>query len=184
MYDTKKPVNHIMVPTAAFQSLSFRGKRGYSNKTFRMKHTQDPTQKQSHAAATAVGTAGGQPKAGCRTYGGILKTEQGKYALVQGRYTGKWSFPKGHANPDESPLDCSMREIAEETSITQLPKPTTYIKIGYGSYFIFNLIQEQPLVPSDTHEIMDTRWVTLEEMEQMSVNADVSIYLRQQKQPT
>lgn len=166
MYDIQKPVNHIMVPTAAFQSLSFRGKRGYSNKTFRMKHTQEPTQKQS------------------RTYGGILKTEQGKYALVQGRYTGKWSFPKGHANSDESPIDCSMREIAEETSITQLPQPTTYIKIGYGSYFIFNLIQEQPLVPSDTHEIMDTRWVTLEEMEQMSVNADVSIYLRQQKQPT
>jgi len=169
MYDIHKPVNTITTDTpchqhVAFQSLSFRGKRGYSNNTFATKRKASPQ-----------GT-------GHRTYGGILKTEQGKYALVQGRYTGKWSFPKGHANPDETPIDCSIREIAEETSITQLPEPTTYVKIGYGSYFVFDLKEEQPLVPSDTHEIMDTRWVTLEEMEQMSVNADVSMFLRKHRE--
>jgi ADP-ribose pyrophosphatase YjhB (NUDIX family) len=162
MYELQKAVN--IVATGPFQSLTFRGKRGYSNRTFTMKQKQ--------------------PDVGTRTYGGILVTEKGKYALVQGRYTGKWSFPKGHANPEESPIDCSMREIAEETSITHLPQPTSYLKIGYGSYFVFNLKEEQALVPRDTHEIMDTKWVTLEEMGEMKVNADVSMFLRQQKNPT
>ena len=41
-----------------------------------------------------------------KVFGAILRyrsphTHITKYALVQGRYTGKWSFPKGHSLPDE-----------------------------------------------------------------------------------
>lgn len=174
MYELQKPVNIVATGLSPFQSLMFRGKRGYSNRTFTMKQKRPDNQD----------TVRLSQERNSRTYGGILVTEKGKYALVQGRYTGKWSFPKGHANPEESPIDCSMREIAEETSITHLPQPTSYLKIGYGSYFVFNLKEEQALVPRDTHEIMDTKWVTLEEMGEMKVNADVSMFLRQQKHPT
>jgi len=151
--------------SSAFKSLSFRGKLGYCSETFNMKRppTDNP-----------------------RTYGGILRTRKGtgeeKYALVQGRYTGKWSFPKGHSMRGESALECCKREVGEETSIDTLPEPTDYVKMCYGHYFVFDLEDERLLVPRDTREIMNTRWVTLEEMSRMTLNADVSMYIRPQKE--
>jgi 8-oxo-dGTP pyrophosphatase MutT (NUDIX family) len=113
-----------------------------------------------------------------KTYGAILKAKD-YYALVQGRCTGKWSFPKGHSNEGEEPLECALRELAEETGIDNLPEPYEYVQVGYGKYFIFNLTKYIPLIPRDTQEIMDTKWVTLDEMEKMRLNADASQYRRQ-----
>jgi 8-oxo-dGTP pyrophosphatase MutT (NUDIX family) len=122
----------------------------------------------------------------CRTNGGILyyKTEEGeiRYALVQGRATGKWSFPKGHSNKGEDALECAKREIAEETSLEFLPNEKLCIKIGYGNYYVFELNKAELLVPRDIKEIMDTKWVSIREMEKMSVNADVSIFLKRIKE--
>lgn len=158
----------IKVFNKAFQSLSFR--RGYDNNLLnksRMENKQKDYAKRH------------------KTYGAILRirsvTGKERYALVQGRYTGKWSFPKGHSNEGEQPLECTLREVAEETGIDELPEPTEYLQVGYGNYFIFNLPEQIPLIPRDTHEIMDTKWVTLEEMERMSLNADASQYRKHLK---
>ena len=152
-----------MVFNKAFSSLSFRGKRGY------------PTNILNKPATTT--------RQKVATYGAILKTtdpstRETLYALVQGRYTGKWSFPKGHANEGEAPLECTMRELAEETGIDDLQSPDEYLHIGYGNYFVFNLSAEIPLIPRDTHEIMDTKWMTLEEMKETPLNADASQFLK------
>jgi 8-oxo-dGTP pyrophosphatase MutT (NUDIX family) len=141
----------------AFNSLSFRGKRGYE--------------------MNIVNKNKGLYRSD--TYGGILRIRDKSgdlYALVQGRYTGKWSFPKGHSNDGEEPIECTLREVGEETGIDKLPEPSEYLEIGYGKYFVFNLSEIQPLIPRDKKEIMDTKWVTLEEMERMSLNADASLY--------
>lgn len=142
----------------AFHSLSFR--RDYSINAYRQ---------QQHRKTENM-----------TTYGAILvnKRRLGEdlYALVQGRYTGKWSFPKGHSNEGEKPMECTLREVLEETGIEKLPKPVDFIQIGYGNYYLFELEDTQPLIPRDKHEIMDTKWVTLEEMEGMSLNADASLY--------
>lgn len=149
----------------AFQSLSFRGKRGYP-----VPFSKPPPK--PHTNTTKH-----------KTYGAILtvKDEKGPtlYALVQGSYTGKWSFPKGHANEGEEPIECTLREVGEETGIDDLPEPTEYIQVGYGNYFIFQLAEQVALIPRDTHEIMDTKWVSLEEMERMPLNADASLYRKQ-----
>ena len=116
-----------------------------------------------------------------RIYGGIIMYYNGKeneYALVQGRYTEKWSFPKGHSNEGETPMECTQREIQEETGITTLPQPIEYIRIGYGNYYIFPFEEKPVLRPRDTWEIIDTRWVTLKEMEELSLNVDVSKYVK------
>jgi 8-oxo-dGTP pyrophosphatase MutT (NUDIX family) len=146
----------IRPQNTAFNSLSFRGQRGYSN---------DIMNKVSTKRAP--------------TYGAILcidKDNAPLYALVQGRYTGKWSFPKGHANEGELPMECTMREVGEETGIDKLPPATDYIKVGYGHYYVFNLREPIPLIPRDHKEIIDTKWVTLDEMDNMKLNADVSMY--------
>ena len=116
-----------------------------------------------------------------RTYGAILivrrnNEEPAQYALVQGRYTGKWSFPKGHPNKGEEAMNCTMREVAEETGIENLPEPTEYVRIGYGNYYVFSLKDTIPLIPRDTNEIMNTKWATLDEMETLSLNADANMY--------
>jgi len=51
--------------------------------------------------------------------------------------------------------------------------------VGYGKYFIFHLTKYVPLIPRDTIEIMDTKWVTLDEMEKMSLNADARQFRKQ-----
>jgi 8-oxo-dGTP pyrophosphatase MutT (NUDIX family) len=149
----------------AFQSLSFRGKRGYP-----VSFSKPPPKPNTNTTKH-------------KTYGAILtvKDEKGTplYALVQGSYTGKWSFPKGHANEGEEPFECTLREVGEETGIDDLPEPTEYIQVGYGNYFIFKLTEQVALIPRDTHEIMDTKWVSLEDMERMPLNADASLYRKQ-----
>lgn len=151
-------------PHRAFQSLSFKGKRGYSNNFITSRQPKCIPASQADQKA--------------KTYGGILCVND-RYALVQGRYTGKWSFPKGHSLPDEEPIECTLREIAEETGIDTLPQPTDYRQIGYGYYYNFHLTEPLTLVPRDVNEIQDTKWATLEEMKSMSLNADVSMFLRQ-----
>jgi 8-oxo-dGTP pyrophosphatase MutT (NUDIX family) len=166
---TKQSRGQIMVINKAFHSLSFRGKRGYSsdllnNKAERSLLERDISKRQFKAS----------------TYGAILRIRDRSgndlYALVQGRYTGKWSFPKGHSNEGEEPIECTLREVGEETGIDKLPDPLEYLQIGYGNYFVFDLKESIPLIPRDTQEIMDTKWVSLDEMERMSLNADASLY--------
>jgi 8-oxo-dGTP pyrophosphatase MutT (NUDIX family) len=145
----------------AFQSLSFKGKRGYSN-VFLKGSLQQQNNQQN------------------KTYGGIIQIKSPiaptRYALVQGRYTGKWSFPKGHINEGETSAQCSFREIEEETGITSLPEPSQLFRIGYGNYYIFDIDSEIQLNPLDMNEIMDAKWVTLDEMDTLSLNADVSLF--------
>ena len=75
-------------------------------------------------------------------------------------------------------MECTLREVAEETGMEQLPTPMEYMRVGYGHYYVFSLPAKCPLIPRDTTEIIDTRWVTLEEMESMPINVDVSRYVR------
>ena len=120
-----------------------------------------------------------------KVYGAILRYRANnifKYALVQGRYTGKWSFPKGHAKMGESPMDCTEREVKEETGFANLPVPSDYTKVGFSNYYIFDLKEEIKLTPSDKNEIMDTKWVTLEEMEELTLNVDASHFVKHLKE--
>lgn len=144
----------------AFQSLSFRGKKSTTPK-------KTPQLQQPPPYKTA---------------GGILRyqTKYGEYcyALVQGSYHKKWSFPKGHINDNEKMFDCTLREIGEETGIDILPPPTTSLQIGFGYYYIFDIEEDYPLCPRDKKEIMNTRWATIEEMQELDTNADVSQFVR------
>lgn len=186
MFDFK-PTTHYIINTRkcqtlhtnkAFNSLSFRGKRGYTVKS-KKTISADLLATRGADLQNTIQNKMTQNRMG-KTFGGILthKNEETRYALVQGRATGKWSFPKGHSNPDEEPLACAKREIAEETSIEQLPEPTNHIKMGYGHYYLFELTEQLPLIARDTAEVMDTMWATLEEMSRLQLNADASLFVK------
>jgi 8-oxo-dGTP pyrophosphatase MutT (NUDIX family) len=48
----------------------------------------------------------------------IHETDGGRRFLVVHQKKGHWGFPKGHADPGESPTQTALRELAEETGIT------------------------------------------------------------------
>lgn len=151
--------HNFRIINKAFQSLSFRGKKAFPVKIV-----------QPHSISLTV-----KPK----VYGVVLcakspTTNEPLFALVQGRYTQKWSFPKGHSTDSEQPLECALRELKEETGINEVPPPSRYIKLVYGYYYLFKVDRQLDLVPTDNREIMDAKWVTLKEMETMQVNADVN----------
>ena len=167
----------------AFQSLSFRGNKGYPNLIITRRKCFERGRERIKQKTSTFDLYKRSEEAA--TYGAIIRINSisgtDRYALVRGSYTGKWSFPKGHSNEGELPIECTLREVAEETGIDKLPEPLEYIQVGYGNYFIFNLDEQIPLIPRDTHEIIDTKWVTLDEMERMPLNADASLYRKKLK---
>jgi 8-oxo-dGTP pyrophosphatase MutT (NUDIX family) len=149
----------------AFQSLCFRGRRSTPKKS-----------------DMAVRETKQEPRP--KIYGGILCTNHSgkkEYALVQGRHTGKWSFPKGHSNEGETPMECTKREIWEETGIENLPDPVEYLRVGYGYYYLFILPSKYNLFAHDTNEIMKTAWVSIDDMDSLELNADVNQYIRNER---
>ena len=51
--------------------------------------------------------------------GGVVVNAEGRILLVS-QYGTSWSLPKGHLEEGETPLEAALREIREETGVTQL----------------------------------------------------------------
>jgi len=101
--------------------------------------------------------------------GGIIyDTKSLRILIVRGHE--KWSLPKGHSEPGESPHETAMREIYEETSLRVTLQPNdVHKKILKVVYFLIPMEQgvEKPIEPIDTQEVIDVRWVTRQELTQI-----------------
>lgn len=51
--------------------------------------------------------------------GGVILSQRGRILLVR-QHDGTWSLPKGHIEEGESPYQAALREIMEETGLTNL----------------------------------------------------------------
>lgn len=115
---------------------------------------------------------------GTRVYGSIIFSSQGRILIVQGRETGKWSFPKGHkSTANEQPLDCAQRETWEETGISLGKNYLEVLQLAAGKYFIYKLEDEPVLSTHDEAEIMDMRWVDLDNLDGFNNNCDIRSYI-------
>lgn len=115
-----------------------------------------------------------------KVYGTIVVSPQGRFLLVRGRKTGKWSFPKGHEEGVESPLDCAKRELFEETGVylKDLMPTTRLFKLSVAEYFLFRVPSESKLCAQDTREVMDVGWFTIDQIQHLTGNVDVSQFVR------
>jgi len=66
-----------------------------------------------------------------QTAGGLVYNEKGEFLIIFRR--GKWDLPKGKIDPGETLEECAIREVNEETGLTNLTieKPLT---ITYHTY--------------------------------------------------
>lgn len=55
-----------------------------------------------------------------RTAGGVVINEHSGFVLVVSQNGDSWSLPKGHLDPGEDDLAAAVREIHEESGITDL----------------------------------------------------------------
>ena len=116
-----------------------------------------------------------------RCYGGIISSiidNKVKYILVKGRYSGKWSFPKGHLNKGETTYECTLREIREETGLENLTESLGTIQLCYGEYNLFIVEEEVELNPRDKNEIEEAKWFSVEEMNGLKMNADAGEFVK------
>lgn len=112
------------------------------------------------------------------TAGGVVLNKQGHVLVVSQR--GKsWSLPKGHIDPGEEPLHAAIREIMEESGITDLQLIGSLgaygrYKIGFNGaddkrewkiifFFLFRTSQDE-LNPQDSNH-PQACWVHPDEVE-------------------
>jgi len=116
-------------------------------------------------------------------FGGIIRVKSNdtyEYVIVQGRASGKWSFPKGHSKPGELPLECAKREIEEESGIAQclLNKPLQCVRLAHGKYYVFDAPNKVELNTLDSFEVIETKWATIEDMCQLPINIGIQTFLK------
>lgn len=106
---------------------------------------------------------------------GTIILKDGKILMVKEakeKCYGKWAFPAGHIEPNEAIYDGAKRETYEETGCTvELKKAfpvflknTDDFKIVM-MYFLADLVNEEKDYKTD--EILETKWVSVEEIKKM-----------------
>jgi 8-oxo-dGTP pyrophosphatase MutT (NUDIX family) len=70
----------------------------------------------------------------------------------------------------ETEEECARREVDEELGVIGLPPPACRMVLCRQVYFVFE-VSVLPLRPMDTLEILEVRWMTVEEMRGVSLNA-------------
>jgi len=107
----------------------------------------------------------------------------GQYLLVKGRdydVKGKWGFPKGQLEGDETPLNCAYREFKEETgqeldttSGISFTLETTDCVFYYVRYRLPYFCVD---IKIDGKEIIDYNFFTLQQIRNM--RKDINLYTR------
>ena len=111
-----------------------------------------------------------------KVYGAICINEKGEVLLVHGRKSGKWSLPKGHKKYNETALECSGRELKEETNIVAPEKYVSFHKLYAASYYVFAFEDTPKTKINDHSEIDEIKWFPLTNLPEENANVDVSIF--------
>lgn len=101
----------------------------------------------------------------------VRETPQRMYLLVHSGRHGHWGFPKGAAEPGETPEEAARRELAEETGITDVYLfPNFQLQDQYKlepegtikevTYFVGRT--ERSAAEADGREISQCRWLPFE----------------------
>lgn len=103
--------------------------------------------------------------------GGLVTNMEDKLLLIFRR--GKWDLPKGKLEEGETIEQCAVREVVEETGITNI-KLHHFIDITHHDYFdlwhndnvtkethwfAMKIFEDQPLIPQTEEGITEIKWM-------------------------
>lgn len=106
--------------------------------------------------------------------GGLVQNSKSEFLFIF-RY-GKWDLPKGKLEQDEKIEDAAIREVSEETGITNI-KLNDFISDAYHTYRIGNATilkkthwfkmrydGNEPLIPQQSEDILLAKWVPRDQL--------------------
>lgn len=117
--------------------------------------------------------------------GGIVQNNKKELLFIY--RLGKWDLPKGKMEKGEKPDECALREVEEETGVTNL---TLKKKIGetYHTYdefgkhilktthwYYMTCSAAQKLVPQTEEDITETKWISTKDIKEPVANTYPSI---------
>jgi ADP-ribose pyrophosphatase YjhB (NUDIX family) len=105
--------------------------------------------------------------------GGVILNQKNEIVLVYNEFTNNWSFPKGHVKVGENILKAALREIKEETNLSDLqlikklpiysrPTKQKVGKIKEVYLFLFQTSTKQ--IKSNTKDITRIKWVPVDKV--------------------
>lgn len=106
-----------------------------------------------------------------------LRKKQGEWELflVHHKNGNFWGFPKGHADPGESPIQSATRELKEETALeiekflSLQPYSENYSFMSKGQKIEKEVHYYSALVAGEgrrcQEELLDARWFPIDEVE-------------------
>ena len=107
---------------------------------------------------------------------GCLIVRNGKVLMVQEakeKCYGKWNFPAGHVDENESIIDAAIREVYEETGCKVKLTGVLPICMASGKNgdrlmvrFTADIIDEN--IKFDTEEILDVKWIDINDIKNMA----------------
>lgn len=122
------------------------------------------------------------PRSHCinsHVYGAILLNNFNETVVIKGRRSLMWSFPKGHGEYRELPLEACIRELREETGIDlKGSQPDDEIRFRSGTYFVFFVNERFPLIPEDTKEVMEAMWTPISRLSYLTGNKDLRSFCK------
>ncbi len=90
--------------------------------------------------------------------------------LVRGKQSGKWSFPKGHAEPNEDLIGTAIREMREETGIEVSEREINKrVKLGDYTFFLVRMYKLEKVVKQES-EILESKWMLLQDIMKIDMN--------------
>lgn len=109
--------------------------------------------------------------------GGIVLNEQDEILFMFRR--GKWDLPKGKLDPGESLEECAVREVKEETGLSEVTLQrfllTTFhtyeensshiLKESY--WYVMQAAGKQELIPQQEEDIYELKWVRKEHLQEV-----------------
>lgn len=96
---------------------------------------------------------------------------------------GYWTLPGGKVEPKESAMDCAMREIDEELSLSLAP-PVAVTQLRSGKHLLQVFVAHMPeAAPAPGVEILDWQFVRPDALEGLKTTPDLAevLVLAQQK---
>jgi 8-oxo-dGTP pyrophosphatase MutT (NUDIX family) len=115
-----------------------------------------------------------------RAAGGLVQNERGEVLFIYRR--NKWDLPKGKIDAGESPEECAVREVQEETGMREvilkdflLITHHTYEESGKNilketHWFRMLASGEQELIPQAEEDITGLKWVRQDGFAEMIQN--------------
>jgi 8-oxo-dGTP pyrophosphatase MutT (NUDIX family) len=118
--------------------------------------------------------------------GGLVQNSNGEYLFIF-RY-GKWDLPKGKLEPDEKIEDAAVREVSEETGISNI-KLSDHIFDTFHTYRLGNatILKKthwfsmrydgtEPLIPQESEDISVAKWVSENQIKEVLKNTYDTIF--------